>query len=230
MMGLDMPILCREHNLLFLMAPATGCTALGEALIQNLGGEWLPRENIHDERGFIEVDSKHATLDELIEHGCLDRDEAARLTVFTTVRNPYDAMVSYYFKKRAYRDLIDDPESFVHRIPGWIDEIAACQAMSFSRWVNRKHLRQAIKYARKRRKGSLFRQFTKDADVVLRHETLQADFDNLLRSVGIARSITIPTIGVTKEKLGYQRYYTPLSRFTVKHLFGADFADYGYRL
>src|SRR5690606_23489876 len=90
-----MAIICRDHRLLFIMVPGTGCSVVGNLLIEEFGGEWIPSSNIIvDNR--IAVQRKHSRLPELIRTGLLTPEEVEEYLVFATVRNPFDRLVTYY--------------------------------------------------------------------------------------------------------------------------------------
>ena len=39
-----MAIICRDYKLLFIQVPATGCSSVSKVLIEQLGGEKLPKK------------------------------------------------------------------------------------------------------------------------------------------------------------------------------------------
>src|SRR5438477_9476078 len=141
-----MAIICRDYSLLFIMTPRTACTAVGELLVQHYGGEFLPAEDILDSHGIIAVQRKHSTLEELIQHGLLTGEEAGSLLKIATVRNPFDSLVSLYFKQRLkYQPLLGDPSSWVNRSVKYADHMRYAQAHSFNEWVFKVSYRKLIK-------------------------------------------------------------------------------------
>src|SRR5687768_16030892 len=105
-----MAILCPKYNLLFIMTPRTACSAIGELLHKEFGGEFLPGKDILDADGRVSVRRKHSTLSELIQHGLLTPSESESLLKVAAVRNPYDSLASEYLKKRfKYKALLADP-------------------------------------------------------------------------------------------------------------------------
>jgi hypothetical protein len=212
-------IICRDHRLLFIMAPHTGCTAIGIALRDRLGGEFIPPDDIRDRKGEVVVARKHSQLSELLRHGVVSAAERRELLVASTIRNPFDALVSHYVKVN--RRFSDDPE---HR-PDALEASA-----TFEGWL------------RYRFKPNLYRRFrgwkrdeaarwTDGSDVVMRFERLQADFDDLMRRVGVEERVEIPLYNETgrRRKRPYQEFYTPAARRIVEELFAADLAEFGYR-
>src|SRR5438270_9077761 len=140
-----MAIICRKYNLLFIMTPRTACTAIGELLCERFGGEFIPSDDILDSRGLILVDKKHSTLSDLIKHKILTTEEANSLLKVAAVRNPFDSLVSLYFKQRLkYQPLIADPSSWVNRSIGYAGDMRYAQTHSFKQWVFKMSYRKLI--------------------------------------------------------------------------------------
>ncbi|MEJ7583959.1 MAG: hypothetical protein WKF43_07690 [Acidimicrobiales bacterium] len=98
-----MAIVSEAHGYLFIHAPRTGGTALAEmVLVRQLEGRRVPKQRIEVQSGSggRRTVRQHATLDHLIEAGLVTPEDAQRLLVFTTVRNPFDSLVSGYVKRR----------------------------------------------------------------------------------------------------------------------------------
>src|SRR6266403_1335440 len=163
-----MAIICRKYNLLFIMTPRTACTAIGELLCQHYGGEFLPSEDILDSKGFISVQKKHSTLSEILEHKLLTAEEAKSLLKIAAVRNPFDSLVSLYFKQRMkYQPLLSDPSSWVNRSIGYAGHMRYARTHSFNKWVFKMSYRKFIKRLLKIR-ASMFADYTRGVDVILR--------------------------------------------------------------
>ena len=92
-----MAVLCRDLGLLFVLNPATGSTAIGNLPREKYGAEWLPADDTPSVR------KKHSTLRELMDAGLVSAEERSRLGVVTSVRNPYDRLVSIYAKRAGAR-------------------------------------------------------------------------------------------------------------------------------
>src|SRR5438132_6403465 len=141
-----MAIICRQYGLLFIMTPRTACTAVGDLLCTHYGGEFIPSEDILDSHGFIAVQKKHSTLPELIKHKVLAPEEAKSLLKIAAVRNPFDSLVSLYFKQRLkYQPLLADSSSWVHRHPRYAENMRYAQTHSFNAWVFRVSYRKILK-------------------------------------------------------------------------------------
>lgn len=234
-----MAILCREVGLLFIMRPRTGCTAVGRTLCNELSGEYIPSDDVRDGEGRAVVQKKHSTLADLLDHGLIRADEAERLYKVTTVRNPFDSVVSLYVNLTVtYPPLRADPESWVYRVPGFIDEMALAEGRSFEGWVLRRfrsptsEQRRWLPWAGRPvvDPGPSTSPFVQGTDHVMRFERLQSEFDKVLAAVGVDRSIRIPRINVTTDREGrdYRTYYTRRARRVVAERFKAELDRFGY--
>lgn len=219
------------------MAPGTGSTAVGEhVLIPALDGAMFPERSILDERGMTVVDPKHGTLRDLLHHGLLSPDEAASLFKFSTVRNPFDVLVTEYVRLRTiWKDASRDPDSFVDRVPDMRRRISvACETDTFAEWVERSFRVTGRAwlhrpFERYRRPRHYHRQYIKGVDFVMRFERLQDDFGEVLRRLGVSRRIEIPRVAVTQAReADYRSYYTPKARGIVEHVFARDLERFGY--
>lgn len=227
-----MAIICRDLGLLFIMTPRTACTAIGNLLCTQFGGEFLPREDILNGDGRIAVQKKHSTLSQLIDHRLLSKEEAQSLLKFAAVRNPFDTLVSLYWKQRSkYQPLLEDPASWVNRIgPLYAKNMRYAQSHSFNEWVLRKCRRQMVK----RLLGfppSMFSEYTTGVNSILRYESIEGDLQEVFTKAGITKRAQIPSINRTEERTekDYRSCYNRVSAAAVRLAFSKDFATYGYR-
>lgn len=224
-----MAVICPEHDLLFLMAPRTGCTAVGtQVLLPRFGGEWLPPEAVADDDGTLVAPRKHTTLAQLYEHGFLTPAGRADLHVFVTVRNPFDSLVSLYEKMRGkYADLAEEERSWVHRKPGYVESMRLAAEADFSTWLLANHRRRGW---RRRRPGPrhMNASFLADVDTVLRFESLQQDLTALFDRLGIDGDTTIPRHNTTDRDADWRSYYTPQARRVVEQVYAPDLERFGY--
>jgi len=221
-----MAILCRDLGLLFVLDPATGSTAIGSLLCERYGGEWLPAENRPNVR------RKHSTLRDLLDAGLLSLDERQKLCVATSVRNPYDRLVSIYWKRmRIGAEQLADPGFWIHRHakPDRIAEIEWIKHHDFSSWIRRRFVRNWLPRLIRGQSPSVYEQFVDGVDIVLRYERLQQDFDDLIRRLG-ATPVEIPRLNVTAERArrDYRDEYDLLSRTLVRIGQRADLERFGY--
>jgi hypothetical protein len=224
-------IICRKYNLLFIMTPRTACTAIGELLRERFGGEFIPSDDILDSCGRTLVDKKHSTLSDLIKHRILTREEANSLLKVAAVRNPFDSLVSLYFKQRSkYQPLLGDPASWVNRLPGYAKNMRYARAHSFNRWVLRVSYRKLIK----RLLGfhpSMFADHTRGVDVVMRYENIEADLSEVFRKAGMGSKADIPVVNRTDERANsdYRSCYSRVAEIAVTLAYSRDLEMYGYR-
>jgi hypothetical protein len=225
-----MAIHCRNPGLLFVQAPRTGCTAIEQLLIERFGGEPLPKENILDANGFVRIQRKHCTIAQLLREGLIPRDYQQRFLTVTTVRNPYDSLVSLYIKKReAYQEKRADPNSWVHQLRGYVEDLEYCRTHTFEEWLHKRYPVGKLDRLLGRGRRSLYGRYTAGIAVVMRFERLQEDFEALMRSLGVEEDVTIPNVNPTrKRKPSYQDYYTSEARRLVEYVFRPDFEKYGY--
>jgi len=226
-----MAIICRKYNLLFIMTPRTACTAIGELLCERFGGEFIPSDDILDSRGLTVVDKKHSTLSDLIKHKILTIEEANSLLKIAAVRNPFDSLVSLYFKQRSkYQPLLGDPASWVNRLPRYAKNMRYARAHSFNRWVLRVSYRKLIKRFFGFR-PSMFADHTRGVDVVMRYESIEADLSEVFRKTGMGSKADIPVVNRTNERVNwdYRPCYSRVAELAVTLAYSGDLEMYGYR-
>jgi hypothetical protein len=227
-----MAILCPRYSLLFIMTPRTACTAIGELLLTQFGGEFIPAKEILDSRGRISVPRKHTTLSQLIQHGLLTVTESESLLKVAAVRNPFDSLVSEYLKKRfKYKPLLSDPSSWINRLPRFAEDIRYCQTHSFNAWIFRLCSKKIIKRLL-RNQPSMFADYTEGMDVVMRYESIEKDLDEVFKRAGISSKAEIPVVNRTDERNNrdYRSFYSRPAALMVRCAYSYDLKTYGYRL
>jgi hypothetical protein len=150
------------------------------------------------------------------------------------VRNPFDTLVSFYIKKAVtYQPLLNNPASFVHRIPGYAEDMRWAKEHTFDQWIERRYSRGLLDRVLRGRRGgpaSLFSRYAEGVDAVMRFESLQTDLDGVLARAGVTRRIVIPNFNITPERdRDYRRYYTPRTRRIVESRFAEDLRRYDYQ-
>ena len=224
-----MAIICRGIHLLFILTPRTASTAVGEILLRDLAGHYLPDDDILDDKGFITVQRKHSTLKELLKKSLLTEAEKESLRKFTCVRNPFDSLVSLYTKKREkYRPLLADKESWVYRTPGYVKDMEYCRKHSFNSWILRHHYRGSLRRIFGQ-KSSMYSEFVSGMDAVIRFENLDQELREYFQILDIDYVPQIPQINTTKGRSAdYRHYYNRLSRWIVEFAVGHDLKTFGY--
>lgn len=221
-----MATLSRDYKLLFIHGRRTGSTAVREAMDRELGGENVPSQPVV--RAGRTVYQRHATLPELLHQGYITDEQRRDLLVFTTVRNPFDDLVSLWRKLRAFyngeEELRPEDLSNARRMA----LIEACGTKEFDVWVVERYQRPGS-LGRLRSPTTERYPHTAGVDEVMRFERLQDDFDKLLARAGypgrVALEHTNKTAGRERD---YRRYYTPQARNTVQRAWAEDLERYGY--
>lgn len=226
-----MAILCRKLRLLFIMTPRTACTAVGNLLLAEYGGEYLPENDIVDDRGRITVQRKHSTLAQILEHQLLSPTDARDYLKFAAVRNPFDSLVSLYIKQRTkYQPLLQDPDSWVNRQPAYAATMKYACTHSFKAWLFRKCRKQMVK----RLMGippSMFLEYTSGADRIIRYESIEAELGSVLAEAGVAGEVKLPMSNRTEERTteDYRTWYSRSAALAVRLAFSDDLKNYGYQ-
>ena len=212
------------------MTPRTACTAVGDLLCSHYDGEFVPSEDILDSKGFISVQKKHSTLSELIEHNLLTLEEAKSLLKIAAVRNPFDSLASLYFKQKLkYQPLLADPSSWVNRSPRYAEDMRYAQTHSFNEWVLKMSYRKLIKRLLRGR-VSMFAEYTRGMDVVLRYESIEADLKETFSKAGIPWKADIPKVNRTDERTGvdHRSLYSQVAALIVRFVYAHDLKSYAY--
>ncbi len=223
-----MALIVPELGLLFIMAPHTGCTAIGEVLRDRFGATFVPPDDILSPDGTIRVPRKHSRLPQLLSSGVITPEQRAGLVVAAGVRNPFDEEASHFKQReREYRARRDDAETRARlagdKAPARKDDI------TFETWLRRRYVARPW-HRLMGRKPKQPADFTAGADVIIRFERLQSDVDSLMRRLGVEGHVEIPVVNPTgvRAKRPYQEFYTPRSREIVEQVFAARIARYGY--
>ena len=222
----SLAVLSEKYGYVFIQAPRTACTTVSLELMNHFSGEWLPPQNVVSPDGTVIVERKHATLNDLVQGGVLTPDQRAGLFVFTTVRNPFDSLVSLWHKQaNAYQPLLDDPDSWVHRQPKTKAGILFARDHSFPEWLQDQFGPLLGGPSR-----HLYAEFIRGVDRVMRYENLQEEFDNVLYHLGASDTgHEIPLFNVTEgREKNYRTYYDESARDLVASVFGADLERFGY--
>jgi hypothetical protein len=226
-----MAIICRDRGLLFVLAPHTGSTAIASLLVDQLGGDWLPPEEVRDAEGRLVLVQKHSTVPELMAAGLVTAEDRQGLLTFSAVRNPFDALASLYLKHRGKdQALLADPTSWVHGRPRKLDNLTYTRDHTFDQWIEHVHAPR-LRDRLRGRKARLERwPYDRGIDAIMRYERLQDDFDGVLRRAGIDGSHQIPRENVTPTREGrdYREFYSERSRLLVESAYADFLVKYDY--
>ena len=232
-----MAIVCKKWKLLFVMVGGTGCSSVGEALLSHLNGQYLPEENVFDGSKMV-FGRKHNSVPQLLERGYLKQEELKDLTVFATVRNPFDHVASDYARAatdwsgRFLRDKNGNPiERSEDEILAEKTRAEAVREGGFEKWVLRR-------YSLKARLKSQIRILlgrSKSVDMYgyvqkyVRFEELEDGLNRLLNEVGYAGWVHLDNVNPTSGRKPYREYYTPRSRKIIERYHRKELDQFGYQ-
>jgi hypothetical protein len=223
-----MALLARDLGLLFIMAPHTGCTAIGEVLRERFGAEFIPSDDVLGPDGRVIIPRKHTRLPQLFEAGLLTPADRAGLLVACGVRNPFDEEVSHFKQReREFRARRDDPDQRRKLTGGRAPRELA--DIDFETWLKRRYVGSWLSRLLGRRPKRP-PDWADGADVLIRFERLQADFDILMARLGVSDHVEVPVVNPTgvRRKRPYQEFYTPRARAIVEDVFADRLRLYGY--
>lgn len=248
-----MAIICREHKLLFIMVPGTGCSVVGNVLEEELNGRFLPEQPVR-RNGHTLVSRKHNTVPELMEHGLLSDDERSEYLAFASIRNPFDRWVTYY--QRYKGDWLDHYEAVSRRRIEREQETLDLSEEEVQR--RRQHHDQRFRTLRRRQrimrwigfntwmKGALLRwgwdsnkgergsisryafPMLDGVDAVIRQERLNEGLNQILERGGVHRRVDLPRKNTTSGKTSYPEYYSGSTRLLAEALLGDEMDEFGY--
>jgi hypothetical protein len=198
--------------------------------MQRFGGESLPQEDVIGPDGFIRIGRKHCSIRQLLAEGLIGDDYQQRFTTVTTIRNPFDSLVSLYVKKRgSYHERLKDPSDWVHKVRGFIEDMEFCRTHTFEEWIRRRYPVGPVERLLGKGRRSLYGRYTAGVTLVMRFERLQQDFETIMRGLGVSADVTIPSVNATPDRRArYQDYYTPEARRIVEYVFRPELDAYGY--
>lgn len=164
-----------EKRVAFIAHPRTASTATGAALLGLGFTQWVNH------------------------HGINPKWDPIGWTVFATVRNPFDLMVSWYYHKMKYREA-----SF----PEWLPKFIA---------VSNEYLDMGMFFG--------LRYCTR----VIRYETLQEDFDYMMMLTGFPQTdIPLKNVSTARPDKPLSDYYNPKLINLMKAHFGEEIRQNGY--
>ncbi|NJN73112.1 MAG: sulfotransferase family protein [Limnothrix sp. RL_2_0] len=253
-----MAIIVPNHKLLFIMVPATGCSSIGEILQEKFGGEYIPKKNLYKDKKVL-LPSKHNTIAGLRKYNCLSSNELSNLLKFGTVRNPFDIFATQYqrfigewsdislgLQERKLGKALskEEEEAIKFSLENRRKTIAKTKEKSFDEWLEDSlsaiyDKRNNLMYKSKSQlKALITSHYYPDAcpmvsgvDEIIRYESLEKDFNAILRKVGSINSneyIEVPNNNPTQGKKKYCEYYSAYSRNLVEKYLGKDLEALGY--
>lgn len=167
-------------------------------------------------------------MSQLRDHKLLEEGQLNRYFKFVTVRNPFDSVVSAWAKKvKDYAGLLNDPDSWVHKVQGYADGLRKAADTTFQEWVSD----QFGQKLREGRGGSMNLKFIRNVDFVLRYESLHSDFEKIRNRLGLDTDFHIPVVNVTKgrEDNDFRAYYDHRTKKIISTVFREELELLGYR-
>lgn len=225
-----MAVYSRKLGYIFFPNPQTASKAVAKTLREKLQGKQLPQEEVVRD-GVTLARRHHTTYEQILAAGLLGRKELDRIVKLTSVRNPYDLMVSRYAKRRGR--FVNEPEKYpwAHANDKIKTSMDAAVEMSFPQWVQRE-LGERVGAGREV-VGQM--AFLDHADIVLRYEALQAGFNEFLARIGVTEPVLIEAYNVTTERAGggekkhYSSFYDDASRELVASFYAPVLTRFGYQ-
>jgi len=219
-----------RHNYIFFANPQTASKAIARTLQEELEGKPIPEREI-TRGGELLVKKHHATWQQLQDAGLMTRMQLDALFKFTSVRNPYDLLVSRYLKRKGR--FVNEPDKYrwVQDNPRIKASMEAARELPFPEWLAGQL--QRLREKDKTVKGPL--EYLDHADYVIRFEALQAGFDEVLKQLGIVEPIAIVSENVTSEraegsaKRHYTEFYDDASRALVSRVYAPIIERFDYR-
>ncbi|HJV70896.1 sulfotransferase family 2 domain-containing protein [Ideonella sp.] len=224
-----MAVYSTRYRYIFFANPQAASKAIAKTLEESLEGQPMPAREIRV-NGELVVKKHHATWQQLQDFDLMTRAQLDALFKFTSVRNPYDLLVSRYFKRKGR--FVDAPDKYrwAQDNPRIKASMQAAQELPFPEWLAGQLQRHREKD--KTVKGPL--EYLDHADYVIRFEALQAGFDEVLKRLGIAEAIPIVSENVTVEraqgsaKRHYTEFYDDASRALVSRVYAPIIERFGY--
>lgn len=202
-------------------APGAGSTSLRAWALARPHAVAVPARDVRRKDGTTVVDAKHATVGDLARHGLWGPEHVATVDrVVTTTRDPFEHWHAEWFRSRTrWSRELDDPSSWVVRVPGVADRVRRAVALGFDAWL----AAELGPAASAGRTMHLNAGHVGEADVVLRLERLAED---VRRHLGIADGPGHHN--ATAQRGPAREAYTARGRALVEAVHAPDLARFGY--
>lgn len=240
-----MAIVCKDHSILYIQVPGTGCSVVSRVLHKEYGGKDLGR--------------KHNDVQELLDRGLLTPSELRDYTVIANIRNPFDRWVTYYQRLRgdwieeylSFRQRDLEREAETQRMTDeeysdkwrWLKQHASVQRrrawtirrVGFNTWL----LVTIIRWRFRDRNrgpdqfgflhlGQMFPMLS-NVDFAIRQEALDEGFQSAMKLVGIQDPAPIPQKNQTSGKKPYADYYNWLTKRLLSTVYKDELTHLGYQ-
>lgn len=228
--GVAVAVYSSRFKYIFFANPQTASKAIAKTLQRSLDGHAMPDWDLRRE-GDLQIKKHHATWQDLQDAGLMTREQLDGLFKFTSVRNPYDLLVSRYLKRKGR--FVNEPKKYrwAQENPKIKASMDAAQDQPFAEWIGGQ-------LHRHQEKGSTIKgplEYLNHADYVIRFEALQDGFDEVLKRLGVNDPIPIVSENVTSErkegakKRHYTEFYDDASRELVGQVYAPIIERFGYK-
>lgn len=220
-----MAVVSWSHKYLCVLSPGTGRSSLGTALLRSGDRELIPNEDVIDGSGKIVIGWKHTAIKEPIDHNLLKLNQLDSLLTFTATRNPFDFWAAEWYRKRFLGEkLLKDKNSWLHKVDGAKYDTELSWKLDLSQWIVEKFSPSFEEGVSVHTHGP----WIEDVHHVMRFESLQADFNAIMKDVGL-KKIKIPRINVRRFRdRNYRDLYDQQFRMIVERVFAPDIERFGY--
>lgn len=203
-------VISEKYKYVFIELPFTASTSVSAELCENYSG--------------IKILHKHSRYHEFHR---IAKKEAKKYFVFSSIRNPMDAMVSVFFKlKYNHKGKFTEPKEW--EVNG--GNVLNKDLKKFS--YIQKHNLNFQEYFKKYfyyPYDNWSRLDHKNFDFIIRFEHLQDDFSLVLQKLNIPQIRPLPQINKTKNKeREYKDYYTSDIRQRALNIFGPFMKEWGF--
>jgi hypothetical protein len=204
-------VISHKYKYLFIEIPLTGSWAIRQELCKYYGGQTI----LH----------KHANYQEFLRKAS---ESEKKYFAFATVRNPLDEAVSTYYKlKTDHKGVFSNSEvSIQSQIIDYADvkmyESIRDSGATFESVFMKTKLWD-------RPYSSMIDVSSNYLDFVIKFETMNEDFGELLRVLGVEPVRPIPVLNKTRErKVDWISYYTPNMIDKARIVYGPFMQKWGY--
>lgn len=187
-----------QYNFIYFAIPQTGSKAIALTLRDRLEGKDLPpKGGVYKS---TRIGKHHSTSRQLVKGGFFTKQEMAAIYKIGGVRNPWDLMVSRYYKHKerfaTAAATVDEDQKYnwAARNPTTARSVQLAQEGTFPQWLDTliNELRGSSERGAPR---------VDHFDAVIRMEHLQDDFDKAMTHCGVPERVIVGEYNVTVERL-----------------------------
>jgi hypothetical protein len=202
-------VISDKYKYIFIETPHTGSSAISIELVKKYSGR--------------KILNKHANYHEFLK---IANKEQKEYFVFAGIRNPLDEAVSLYNKLLTdHNEAYTDPNRQLSR-GGWVTKRKA----EIHKLV--KSGRGFGEYLRKyypRTYTSNINVNKKDCDFIIKFESINEDFESVLKKLGIKQIRPLPVVNKTKKKGNFNQYYTENEKEYATRIFAPFMEEWDYQ-